>query len=286
LVQTVDFFTPIVDDPYQFGAISAANSLSDIYAMGAKPLFALSIVAFPSNRLPISVLEEILRGSYDKTKEAGIAIIGGHTIDDPEPKFGLAVTGHVDPKKILTNANAKPGDKLVLTKPIGTGIISTAIKQRYATKADAEEVFHVMSRLNKESSELLLSIDAHACTDITGFGLIGHLLGMVRGSHVSAIIHSDTVPLLKNAFSTAASGIVPGGTKNNMDFTHSYVSYSKTVSETTRLLLNDAQTSGGLLVSLNNKSAKKYTDLLVNKGIMASVIGEIIPERTPPITVQ
>lgn len=286
LVQTVDFFTPIVNDPYQFGAVSAANSLSDIYAMGATPLFALSIVAFPSSRLPISVLEDILRGSYDKAAEAGIAIIGGHTIDDPEPKFGLAVTGTVDPKKILTNANAQAGDKLVLTKPIGTGIITTAIKQGMASERDSEEVFRVMGLLNKESSEILQTIDANACTDITGFGLLGHLLGMVRGSHVSAILSADSVPLLENAYSLAASGQIPGGTKNNQNFTNPFVRYEKTVSTTTRLLLNDAQTSGGLLVSLDERSSKRYIKSLEQKGIIAALIGEIIPECEPRILVR
>ncbi len=286
LVQTVDFFTPIVDDPYQFGAVSAANSLSDIYAMGATPLFALSVVGFPSSRLPISALEEILRGAYDKAAEAGIAIIGGHTVDDTEPKFGLTVTGSVDPKRILTNANAQPGDKLVLTKPIGTGIITTAIKQGMASERDSEEVFRVMAQLNNTGAELLQTIRAHACTDITGFGLLGHLLGMVRGSHVSAIISADSVPLLKNAYSLAASGIVPGGTKNNQDYTNPFTKYIKKISDTIRLLLNDAQTSGGLLVSLDAKNSAIFIKSMEKKGIPVNLIGEIIPEREPRILVR
>ena len=286
LVQTVDFFTPIVDDPYQFGAISAANSLSDIYAMGAIPLFALSIVGFPSNRLPISVLEDLLRGAYDKAAEAGIAIIGGHTVDDTEPKFGLAVTGSIDPNKVLTNANAQPGDKLVLTKPIGTGIITTAIKQGMASERDSEEVFRVMAQLNNTGAELLQTIRAHACTDITGFGLLGHLLGMVRGSHVSAIISADSVPLLKNVYSLAASGIVPGGTKNNQDYTNPFTKYVKNISDTTRLLLNDAQTSGGLLVSLDEKKSAIFIKSMEKKGISVNLIGEIIPECEPRILVR
>ena len=286
LVQTVDFFTPIVDDPYQFGAVSAANSLSDIYAMGATPLFALSVVGFPSSRLPISVLEDLLRGAYDKAAEAGIAIIGGHTVDDTEPKFGLAVTGSIDPNKVLTNANAQPGDKLVLTKPIGTGIITTAIKQGMASEKDSEEVFRVMAQLNNTGAELLQTIRAHACTDITGFGLLGHLLGMVRGSHVSAIISADSVPLLKNAYSLAASGIVPGGTKNNQDYTNPYTKYVKNISDTTRLLLNDAQTSGGLLVSLDEKNSAIFIKLMEKSGILVNLIGEIIPECEPRILVR
>jgi len=286
LVQTVDFFTPIVDDPYQFGAVSAANSLSDIYAMGATPLFALSVVGFPSSRLSISVLEEILRGAYDKAAEAGIAIIGGHTVDDTEPKFGLVVTGSIDPNKILSNANAQPGDKLVLTKPIGTGIITTAIKQGMASERDSEEVIRIMAQLNNTGAELLQTIRAHACTDITGFGLLGHLLGMVRGSHVSAIISADSVPVLENAYSLAASGIVPGGTKNNQDYTNPYTKYAKNISTTTRLLLNDAQTSGGLLVSLDEKNAVIFIKSMKKKGIPVTLIGEIISECEPRILIR
>ena len=286
LVQTVDFFTPIVDDPYQFGAVSAANSLSDIYAMGADPLFALNIVGFPSNRLPISVLEEILRGAYDKAAEAGIAIIGGHTVDDTEPKFGLAVTGYIDPKKILTNANAQPGDKLVLTKPIGTGIITTAIKRGMASEGDSEEVFRVMAQLNNTGAELLRTLDVHACTDITGFGLLGHLLGMIRGSHVSAIISLDSVPFLKNAYSLAASGIIPGGTRNNQNYTDPFTKYAKNISATSRMLLNDAQTSGGLLISLDEKSAVTFIELMEKRGNSVSLIGEIIYECEPRILVR
>lgn len=286
LVQTVDFFTPILDDPYQFGAVSAANSLSDIYAMAADPLFALSIVGFPSNRLPISVLEEILRGAYDKAAEAGISIIGGHTVDDTEPKFGLAVTGFVDPKKILTNANAQPGDKLILTKPVGTGIITTAIKRGMASERDSEEVFHVMAQLNNTGAEMMRTVHAHACTDITGFGLLGHLLGMVRGSCVSAIISSDSVPFLENAYSLAASGIIPGGTRNNQDYTDPFTKYAKNTSATSRLLLNDAQTSGGLLISLDEKNAVIFIELMEKKGYPVFLIGEIIPECEPRILVR
>ena len=286
LVQTVDFFTPIVDDPYQFGAVSAANSLSDIYAMGATPLFALSVVGFPSSRLSISVLEDILRGAYDKVAEAGIAIIGGHTVDDTEPKFGLVVTGSIDPNKILSNANAQPGDKLVLTKPIGTGIITTAIKQGMASERDSKEVFRVMAQLNNTGAELLQTIHAHACTDITGFGLLGHLLGMVRGSHVSAIISADSVPILENAYSLAASGIVPGGTKNNQNYTNPFTKHAKNISATTSLLLNDAQTSGGLLVSLDEKNTEKFIELMKEKGIPVFLIGEIIPECEQRILVR
>jgi cysteine desulfurase len=285
LVQTVDFFTPIVDDPYQFGAISAANSLSDIYAMGAQPLFALSIVAFPSNRLPITVLRDILRGAYDKTAEAGIAIVGGHTIDDPEPKFGLAVTGSIHPDKILTNASAKPGDVLVLTKSIGTGIISTALKQGSIDQKGAAEALQSMAELNRASAEAMISVSANACTDVTGFGLLGHLLGMMKASGTSAVIHADAVPLLKNANDLAVSGVIPGGTKNNLDFTLPHVKYAKSVSNVMRFLLNDAQTSGGLLISLPQKDADEFVQLMKLNHHAAVIIGEVKEKQDKFISV-
>ena len=275
LVQTVDFFTPIVDDPYEFGAISAANSLSDIYAMGGTPLFALSIVAFPGNRLPMSVLGSILKGAADKAEEAGIAIIGGHTVDDTEPKFGLAVTGSLARDKIRTNAGARPGDALILTKPIGTGILSTALKQGALSSADARPAVEWMSKLNRVAAEVMLQTGANACTDVTGFGLLGHLLGMMRGSGTSALIHADMVPLIDKAQKLAASGIIPGGTRSNMSYTAGSVSYAKHISEVTRALLNDAQTSGGLLVSLPQSRAGAYLKAMQERGELAVQIGEV-----------
>ena len=286
LVQTVDFFTPIVDDPYQFGAISAANSLSDIYAMGAMPLFALSVVAFPGNRLPLSVLGDILRGAADKAAEAGIAIIGGHTVDDIEPKFGLAVTGEVDPRKIRTNANAQPGDVLVLTKPIGTGILSTALKQGAVSAEQAGHAIHSMASLNHNAAEIMQQTDAHACTDVTGFGLLGHLLGMMRGSGTSAVIHSDSVPLIDHAYDLAASGIVPGGTKSNLDYTAPYTTYDKRISKVQRYLLNDAQTSGGLLVSLPEKDAQNFITEMNSRKEIAIIIGEVAEKKDSYIAVE
>ena len=285
LVQTVDFFTPIVDDPYQFGAISAANSLSDIYAMGGTPLFALSIVAFPGNRLPISVLGDILRGAADKAAEAGIAIIGGHTVDDTEPKFGLAVTGSLNPQNIRTNAGAKAGDVLVLTKPIGTGILSTAMKQGAVSAQEAAEAIETMASLNRDAAEVMLITGANACTDVTGFGLLGHLLGMMRASGTSARVHAEKVPWIARAYELAAAGIVPGGTKSNLDYTAPYTEYDKRVSKVMRYLLNDAQTSGGLLVSLTEKQADMYIkDMQKRKG-MAVVIGEVVERQKPYLIV-
>jgi cysteine desulfurase NifS/selenium donor protein len=254
IVQTVDFFTPILDDPFQFGAVAAANSLSDIYAMGAQPLFALNIVGFPSNRLPISVLEEILRGAQSKADEAGISIIGGHTVEDTEPKYGMAVTGVVSPEAVFTNRGAAPGDVLVLTKPIGTGILSTALKQGLLDADQARELYETMSALNRAASEAMRKANASSCTDVTGFGLMGHLLEMLAASGVSSEIRADDVPLLSGAFDLAASGVVPGGTADNADYTAARVEYAGRISRTQRIILNDAQTSGGLLVDFSPPS--------------------------------
>ena len=286
IVQTVDFFTPIVDDPYQFGAISAANSLSDIYAMGAHPLFALSIVGFPSNRLPVTVLKEILRGASDKAAEAGIAIIGGHTVDDTEPKFGLAVTGEVQPNRIWTNAKAKAGDVLVLTKSIGTGILTTALKQGLLDEKDAIQVILQMSELNKVAADAARVYEIHACTDITGFGLLGHLLGMMKASSLSAEINLDDVPFLDHAYDLAAGGTIPGGTKNNVDYTAPEIKYSSNISNVSKVLLNDAQTSGGLLFSLPEVQASLLIDKLHTLNISANLIGNVVKQQKTKIIVR
>jgi cysteine desulfurase NifS/selenium donor protein len=276
IVETVDFFTPIVDDPFMFGAIAAANSLSDIYAMGGRPLFALSVVGFPSSRLPVSVLEDILAGARAKTEEAGITIIGGHTVDDTEPKFGLVVTGVVDPAAVLTNRGAQPGDLLVLTKPIGTGILSTALKQGLLDRELAGVLTDTMAMLNRTAAEVMIEIGANACTDITGFGLMGHLLEMVVASDVSAVVNAHKVPLLRGAVDLAVSGVVPGGTLNNRDYSAPRVSYADGVPEVMRIILNDAQTSGGLLISIPPERASQLVDLLRERGIThATAIGTV-----------
>jgi selenium donor protein len=287
IVQTVDFFTPVVDDPFQFGAIAAANSLSDIYAMGAKPLFALSVVGFPSNRLPVEVLEAILEGARSKAEEAGIAIIGGHTVDDTEPKFGLAVSGVVDPRKIVANRGARPGDWLVLTKPIGTGILATALKQGLLEPEQAEVLAETMTALNKPAAEAMLEIGVSACTDVTGFGLLGHLLEMMRASGTAAVIQDCDVPTLPGAEELVTAGVVPGGTRNNMEYTAPHVTYSDRVSEVRRVLLNDAQTSGGLLIALPGKRAKALMDLLRERGVKGiSLVGTVGAGDTPGIKVE
>jgi cysteine desulfurase len=272
IVQTVDFFTPVVDDPFQFGAIAAANSLSDIYAMGGRPLFALSIVGFPSNRLPVEVLQAILKGARVKAEEAGIAIIGGHTVDDNEPKFGLAVSGLIDPQSIVTNRNAKPGDMLILTKPIGTGILATGLKQQLLESDQTETLIETMAGLNRLAAEAMQEVGVNACTDVTGFGLLGHLLEMMTGSGTSAGIRAGEVKLLPGAVELATSGVVPGGTMNNMEYTSPSVRYDDGVSEVMRLLLNDAQTSGGLLISVPEKKASRLIALLKEKDIREAVV--------------
>ncbi len=287
IVQTVDFFTPIVDDPFDFGAIAAANSLSDIYAMGGKPLFALNIVGFPSSRLPLAVLEDILRGAQYIAEKSGISIIGGHTIDDTEPKFGWTVTGIIDPKKVITNCSAVIGDALILTKPIGTGILSTALKQNMLTDESITELKEVMIALNKNASEVMMEVGVNACTDVTGFGLMGHLLEMTKGSKTSANVYLQKIPILNKVLELAISGIVPGGTQNNLEYTSKHVLYSDKISDVKKLVLNDAQTSGGLLISVQKEKANLLLESLEKRGVdNAEVIGEIIPKEKWDIIVK
>lgn len=273
LVQTLDFFTPIVDDPYQFGAIAAANALSDIYAMGAKPLFALNIVGFPADTLPLSVLEQILKGAHDKAAEAGISVLGGHTIEDPEPKYGMVVSGIIDPAKIIRNKGAKPGDVLVLTKPLGTGILSTAVKRGMLKLDLIEELNQRMSQLNKKSAEIMLKYPVHACTDVTGFGLLGHLREMSKASECDVDIVFDELPFIRETKNMATAGVIPGGTFNNLKYVRKGVDFGKH-GRTDQLLLCDAQTSGGLLVVLPKESAANYLNELFRAGVEdAKIIG-------------
>jgi selenium donor protein len=267
IVQTVDFFTPIVDDPYLFGAISAANSLSDIYAMGARPLFALNIVGFPDKRLPLRILKEILRGAQDKANEAEIPILGGHTVEDTEPKYGLSVTGLVHPDQVLRNSTAQPGDALILTKPIGLGIIATAVKGGLASAEVAREAIEVMVTLNRMAGEAMLVEGAHACTDITGFGLLGHLREMAVGSGVDMTISAPAVPIIPAAWDLAGAGAIPGGTLNNLAHVTNYVTFEPGVSRVAQLILADAQTSGGLLISLPEIRADALLANLRERGV-------------------
>jgi selenide, water dikinase len=249
LVLTVDYFTPIVDDPYAFGQIAAANSLSDIYAMGARPITMLSIVGFPRDRLPLGILGEILKGGAEKGREAGVSVVGGHSIDDAEPKIGYAVAGVVHPARVWRNVGARPGDALVLTKPLGTGIISTAIKQAKASPATVEAAIRTMATLNRTAAEATATVPVHAVTDVTGFGLLGHLRGMTAGSRVAARLQAARIPLLPDVVALAEAGLVPGGTKRNLRAVANSVRWDAAITETLRAVIGDAQTSGGLLVA-------------------------------------
>ncbi len=286
IVQSVDFFTPVVDDPYYFGAIAAANALSDIYAMGAKPLFALNIVGFPDNRLPMQVLKDILKGASDKAAEAGISILGGHTIEDTEPKFGMVVTGVIHPDMVLSNGNAKPGDVLILTKPIGTGIVSTAVKNGMAEQKTADIARDLMASLNAKAAEIMLNYNVNSCTDVTGFGLIGHLKEMVEASKVGAEIIADKVPLIDGVYQLALAGAIPGGTKNNLDFVSKITRWSDNISDLMKLIICDAQTSGGLLIAVPGKESQKLLIELKNNGVEnAAIIGRMINSENAAIRV-
>ena len=276
IIQTVDFFTPVVDDPYQFGQIAAANALSDIYAMGGEPLFALNIVGFPINDLPKKILTEILQGGADKADEAGIPIVGGHSVDDKEPKYGLVVTGEIQKDKIWKNSGARVGDALVLTKPLGTGIIATAIKKGKASLDSIEFAIRSMATLNKDSAHGLLNYNVNAVTDVTGFGLLGHLKEMCENSGVSSEINFQDLEFLDSAIELAMSGIIPGGTRRNLKSVNEVVVFNKDLSKTEELLSADAQTSGGLLISMPIKDAKSYIEQMDGK---PKVIGHITGKK-------
>ena len=287
LVQTVDFFTPIVDEPYDFGRIAAANSLSDVYAMGGKPLTALNIVCFPKDTMDFAILKEVLKGGLDMMHEAGVILLGGHTVDDPELKYGLAVTGTIHPDKVVHNHGAKPGDRLILTKPLGTGIISTAIKRGTASKEAIAAVTKSMTTLNKAAAENMLAVGVNACKDITGFGLLGHAAEMVEGTEVGFIIEAGAVPIFPAAKALAEAGMVPGGTGRNRDFRKSMIDIDKKVPQYLQDILFDPQTSGGLLIAVPGKKASGLLDNLHEAGIKeAEVIGEVVGEPKGRIIVR
>jgi selenide,water dikinase len=277
IVQTVDYFTPVVDDPYSFGQIAAANSLSDIYAMGARPLFALNIVGFPVKKFPLLLLAEILRGGMDKASEAGISIAGGHTVVDEEPKYGLCVTGLVAPDCVVRNSTARPGDVLILTKPLGIGIITTGIKAQMVTQEITEKVIRLMATLNKRASEVMVEVGAHACTDVTGFGLMGHLEEMVSGSQVAARVRASKVPIIEEVWELIKEDCVPGGSRANKTYADGFVRWHSDVAESMRLALCDAQTSGGLLIAVSREKADQMLSTLNQVGVeSAAFIGEIL----------
>jgi selenide,water dikinase len=285
LVQTVDFITPIVDEPYAFGAIAAANALSDIYAMGARPVTALNIVAYPVRSLPIATLQEILRGATETVTEAGAAIVGGHTTDDPEPKFGLAVTGLAHPDRIVRKAGGRPGDALILTKPLGTGILTTALDRRLIGEEDLREAVAVMRNLNRAAAEAMLEAGVHACTDVTGFGLLGHLHELAEASGVSAHVSLNQIPVLAGVWDLARRDAVPGGSRNNQRYLLEHVTWGEGIKPEEQIVLCDAQTSGGLLIAVSARRRAGLLAALQNRGVSAREIGALTRGNRGRITV-
>jgi selenium donor protein len=287
LVQSVDFFTPIVDDPFTFGQIAASNAVSDIYAMGGKPIFALNVVGFPSDDLPNSVLTDILKGGASIANKAGFPILGGHTIKDKEPKYGMVVTGIVKPENLTKNDTAQPGDVLVLTKPLGSGILTTGIKNNLVDDETINTVSNVMKALNKSASDAMTEVGVNACTDVTGFGLLGHLLEMCKASRVTANLNLNNIPFLDGVSELAQKNVIPGGSKNNLKFVSKDVSFSKNISSFQQLMLADAQTSGGLLISVSKNKVNDLIHELKNRDTLESaIIGEIKPFKDSFIIVR
>lgn len=277
IIQTVDFFTPVTDDPYLFGQIAAANAFSDVYAMGGEPKTAMNLVGFPSEDMDISVLRRVIEGGLDKITEAGAVLVGGHTLEDAELKYGLSVMGFISPDKILTKKNLESGCRLILTKPLGTGVINTAIKGGLASKEVEETVSRLMAALNKEAAEIMKRHTVCACTDITGFGLLGHLSEMTKGSGHGVRISADQTPIIPEALEYAGMGMLPGGAFKNRAFYKSMVSFSRDVDPTTRDLLFDPQTSGGLLICVKADEAQDMIRELMDAGITdAADIGEAV----------
>ena len=276
IVQTVDFFTPIVDDPYDFGQIAVANALSDVYAKGGKPLTAMNIVCFPVGKMDISVLNKVLKGGLSKMREAGVILLGGHSVDDPEIKYGISVTGTIHPKKVIKNNGAKPGDILVLTKPLGIGIITTAIKRGLVAPALIRKATRQMATLNEAASEAMLSVGVHACTDITGFGFLGHAGEMLEETDNGMIVYSSEVPFIKEAKELVQNGIMPGGLERNRNFRQKIVKFDKGVPQFLQDMLFDPQTSGGLLIAVNNTKAVRLLNKLYDCGVkQVRIVGKV-----------
>ncbi len=279
LIQTVDFFTPIVDDPYWFGQIAAANALSDVYAMGGEPKTAMNLVAFPVKEMPLSVLREIIQGGSDKLAEAGVVLIGGHSIEDRELKYGLSVTGTVHPTRVITKKDLRAGDRLVLTKPLGTGIVTTAIKAKTASPELEGRITRLMATLNRDAAAVMSKFDVSACTDVTGFGLLGHLAEMVSGSAMSAHLASERLPVLPEALEFASMGLIPAGAYRNQEFRESMTRFAEAVSRPLQNVLVDPQTSGGLLISVKGTDAAGLVAALKDAGVEgAAEIGEIVAD--------
>jgi selenide,water dikinase len=277
LVQTLDFLTPIVDDPYDFGRIAAANSLSDVYAMGGQPLTVMNIVCFPVTTMPKDILKDILRGGLEKIAEAGAVLVGGHSVDDQELKYGLSVTGTVHPDRVLANVGAEVGDRLILTKPIGTGVVATAIKGRLASRHALEVLVDVTSTLNRRAAEVASAYDVHACTDVTGFGLGGHLLEMARGSHLEMVIHTSEVPMIAEAKEYGSMGLIPAGSYATRHFCEHSVEIRPGIETLLLDLVFDPQTSGGLILAMTPDQARACVEDLRRAGVeSAAVIGEVV----------
>lgn len=286
MVLTVDFFTPIVDDPYDFGRVAATNSLSDVYAMGGRPVVALNIAGFPEGSIPADVLGEIIRGGADVARFAGVSIVGGHTVNDPEVKYGLSVVGVIDPRRIVRNAGARPGDALILTKALGTGVLATALKRGQLSEEKTRLLVDSMTLLNREASELMLVHDVHACTDITGYGLIGHGNEMAEGSDVTVVFRAASVPVLDGAREAVERGFLTGGGKNTQRFLTPRISIASSVDATTTSLLFDAQTSGGLLIAVPPAQAAPLLAQLKLNHPQAAIVGECVMRRNVSIVVE
>lgn len=286
LIQTIDYFTPIVDDPYIFGQIAAANALSDIYAMGGEPLTAMNVVCFPSTTMDLSILREILEGGLATLRVAQVVLIGGHSVEDAELKYGLSVTGTIHPDNVIAKGNAKPGDKLILTKPLGTGIINTAIKAKMASESAIAKVTQSMITLNKDASEVMQKIGVNACTDITGFGLLGHACEMLQAGTVGMVMHSASIPIFHEAEQYSRKGLVPGGTHRNKNFRAHQIEFAPTLPPETSDILFDPQTSGGLLIAVAEAKAAQLLGKLREAGIKeAAIIGDVVSGRNGKIVV-
>ncbi len=287
LIQTLDFFTPIVDDPYSFGQIAAANALSDVYAMGGQPLTAMNIVCFPQKTMDMSILTDILKGGLERMHEAGVVLVGGHSVEDTELKYGLSVTGTIHPDRVVLNNGARAGDRLILTKPLGTGIISTAIKGDMASEEAIASIVKSMTTLNNKASEQMQAVGVNACTDVTGFGLLGHASEMVEGTDVGMVIDSKAVPYFMEAKELTEMGMIPGGLHRNRDFRKNMIDIAESVPQYLADILFDPQTSGGLLIAVPEGKAADLLERLKKEGVKeAVIIGEVVAVPKARITVK
>ena len=286
IIQTLDFFTPVVDDPYMYGQIAAANSLSDVYAMGGEPIMAMNIVCFPTC-LPLDILTQILKGGADKVTEAGALLVGGHTVDDNEPKYGLSVTGVVHPTKVVSNAGARPGDILILTKPLGTGILNTALKAEMLVDKQIDTLMQIMATLNNQAAKAMQKVGANACTDITGFGFIGHAYEMAKASSVTLVINSEKIPVMEGVVPYAEMGLIPAGTYANKKYIADKVNISGNVLQVMEDILYDPQTSGGLLIAVDKEKAQVLIDILkTSLDLPFAIVGEATSKKQWDIIIQ